>query len=119
MRSRSPDAKWFDERPHRTERCSRCGGCGTMDVAYALVPADAKVVGAPKGAICAFVVGSFDIFTACEEAADIARKSGSPVAFEFNGSCVVVRPKDDPGAIARRWYVKTYGETPEQAWERR
>ncbi len=114
----SLDVTWFHERPRRTERCNRCHGTGHVDLGYALAAIDV-VVGAPTDAIRAVVVGAYDIFTACREAADIARKSGQPVAFEFNGPCVVVRPDDDPVAVARQWWETVYHETPEQSAARR
>jgi hypothetical protein len=112
------DAKWFHDRPRRTKRCERCGGCGTLEIGFALVPAD-HVTDAPEDAIRAFVVGAYDIFTACREAADIARKASRLVAFEFNGRCVVVRPNDDPTTVARQWWLTQYNETPEQSLARR
>lgn len=118
--SKHPDAKWFDERPRRTETCTHCRGHGKVEQPYALVLAEPLAVrGAPNDAIRAFVCGSWDIFTACREAADIAARSGQPVAFEFNGSCVVVRPGADPGIVARRWWINTYNETPEETAARR
>jgi hypothetical protein len=80
---------------------------------------DDYAVDAPSDAIRAFVVGSNDIFTACREASDISRKAGAPVAFRFIDRTVTVRPPDDPTAVARRWWMEEYGETPEQTRARR
>jgi hypothetical protein len=112
------NAKWFDDRPRRTETCGRCGGCGTVELEYALAPTN-RWIEAPDDAIRAFVVGSFDIFTACKEAADIAAVAHQPVAFQFNNQTVVVRPGDSPDAIARQWWQVEYNETPEQTMARR
>jgi hypothetical protein len=124
MRSESSDAKWFDDRPRRTKLCGQCGGCGTVEVSYALMPADGVVAAlyaadAPTNSIRACVAGSNDIFTACKEAADIAGRSSAPVAFEFLDHTVVVRSGDDPTTVARQWWMKQYGETPEQTRARR
>ena len=114
----NPDRKWFDERPERTKKCPRCGGCGTIDVGYALAPTD-RVIDAPNNAVRAFVVGASSIFDACKEAADIAKRSGDPVAFEFNGQTVVLRPGDNADKVARDWWQKQYNETPEETLARR
>ena len=106
-----PDDHWFTDRPTRTECCGRCRGTGTVTRAYALAPAD-RVVGAPCDAIRAFVIGSFDIATACEEASDIAKRSGEQVAFQFNGQCVVVGPGDSVSAVISRWWRRAYGMEP-------
>lgn len=115
---KNPDLHWFSDRPRRVKTCNRCGGCGTIDVPYTLAPTD-RVIDAPNNAIRAFVVGSGDIFTACAEGVDIAKRSGDPVAFEFNGQTVVVTAKDDPERIARAWWFKAYNETPEESWAKR
>ncbi len=65
------DARWFDERPRRAEVCPRCRGCGEVDLPYALRQGG-PVTGSPNEAIRAWVCGSFDIFEACREAAEIA-----------------------------------------------
>lgn len=110
--------EWFDQRPRITETCPRCRGCGTIERAYALAPTD-RVRDAPPDAIPAVVVGSFDIFTACNEAAAIATAAGIMVAFEFLDHTVVVRRGDDPETVARAWWHTQYGETPEQSRARR
>lgn len=112
------NAKWFDSRPHRHSVCTRCRGSGTIHEPYALVPAE-RVRRAPKGAILGQVVGCSSIFEACREARDIAVLARRPVAFDFNCALVVVRPTDDYRAVARKWWKKAYGETPEETARRR
>lgn len=117
------DQALFDRRPKRVRKCPRCHGCGTIVDSYALMPSprtDAfKLAGTPLDTLCAFVVGSFDIFEATREAVDLAKRSRRPVAFEFNEQIVLVRASDDPDAIARLWWKNAYGETPEQTFARR
>lgn len=122
MLSQTRNAKWFDDRPRRTKRCWQCGGCGTVEVTYALMPSDGlydPMEDAPSDAIRATVVGSSDIFTACQEASDISRKAEAPVSFTFIDRTVTVRQADDPNVVARRWWMEEYGETPEQTRARR
>ena len=119
MRSMTPsDQALFDDRPTIEQTCPRCRGCGTVVEVYALAPSD-RFDGAPQDAVHAFVVGSFDIFTACREAVDIARRSGRPVAFEFIDQVVVARAGDDPDKISRAWWQRQYNETPEATFARR
>ena len=113
------DAELFDRRPVRTEVCPRCLGCGNVSIGYALYPQDAQIKGAPKGSIRAFVAGSFDVFYAAREAAELARRADRAVAFKCLDHVVVVRPKDDPDQVARAWWLLQYGETPEATWRRR
>lgn len=118
------DRALFDDRPTRSQTCPRCRGCGTVSETYALAPYEGLVgdperfEGAPDDALCAFVVGSFDIFTASKEAADLARRSLRPVAFDFLDHVVVVRDGDDPDEISRAWWWKQYNETPEATFAR-
>lgn len=113
------DAHWFTSRKRARIECSRCYGTGRITVGFAIAPADVPARGAPPDAIHACVVGCSTIFEACREAAAIARRSDRPVAFEFNEHCVVVLGCDDPDTIARMWWIKAYGETPEQSARRR
>lgn len=115
------DAKWFDSRPRKIGRCAACHGSGTVESGYALVlaPPECADFAAPPFAIRAFVTGASDIFAACNEAAQIAGLAKRPVAFEFNGQVVALRPGDDAITTARRWWNKQYGETPEQTRARR
>lgn len=115
----NPDRKWFDERPERTLTCPRCKGCGTITDGYALAPTDRAVLDAPNEAIRAYVRGASSIFDACAEAADIAKRSGEPVAFRFTDSTVVVKPGDNGDKVARDWWQRTYNETPEETAKRR
>ena len=128
--SPSLDAPWFDNRPLRSAHCAHCRGSGWIDRAYALAPARSQVhrhsiaLDAPDNAILAFVNGAFDIFTACQEAADIAQKSQRPVTFQFdnytvNNYTVTLWPGDDPDSKARQWWQLSYNETPEQTRARR
>ena len=117
-----PDAELFDSRPARTEVCPRCRGCGDIRIEYALHPWDAllgPIDGAPEGAVCAFVGGSFDVFYAAREAAELAQRASRPVAFKCIDHTVVVHPKDNPDLVARAWWMLQYGETPEITWARR
>lgn len=107
------DVRWFVARPSRIETCPTCQGSGKHRRDYTLVPAD-HVVDAPNDAIRAMIVGSSDVFEACREAADIAERSGEPVAFRCREHTIVVRPGDDPTAAARQWWLAEHGETPEQ-----
>jgi hypothetical protein len=100
------DRVWFEDRPRRTHPCPRCRGCGTIVEAYALAYWDDPLDGAPADALRAVVVGSFDISTSCR-------------AFEFNGQIVVVCGNDDPDQVARTWWLRQYGETPEASFSRR
>lgn len=113
------DSEWFDQRPLITERCPRCKGCGEITRSYALAAETDDVRDAPADAIRAVVIGSFDIFTACREAAAIVQGSARPVAFAFLDHTVVVRLGDDPNLVARDWWQKQYGETPEETRARR
>jgi hypothetical protein len=116
------DAELFDSRLAKTEVCPRCRGCGSVDVGYALHPWDDQlepIDGAPEGAVRAFIGGSFDVFYAAREAAELARRSGRPVAFQCIDRAVVVRPEDDPDQVARAWWLLQYGETPEATRSRR
>jgi hypothetical protein len=112
------DQALFDARPTRSQTCPHCRGCGTVVEAYALAPTE-RFDGAPANALPAFVVGSFDIFTASEEAVDLAKSASRPVAFEFNGQVVVVREDDGPDKISRAWWKRQYNETPEATFARR
>ncbi len=112
------DQALFDGRPTRSQTCPHCRGCGTVIEAYALVPTE-RFDGAPPNALCAFVVGSFDIFTASKEAVDLAKRAKRPVAFEFNGQVVVARGGDNPDRLSRAWWQLQYNETPEAAFARR
>lgn len=112
------DAFWLDRRPRITETCPRCRGCGTIQRSYALAPTE-EVRDAPEDAIRTVVVGSFDIWTACKEAAAIVAAAGKPVVFEFLDHTVVVKRGDDPIAVGRAWWHKQYNETPEQTATRR
>ena len=116
MSNSEDNASWFASRPVRTETCSRCNGHGTIGKGYALAPREG--VGTAS-MIMATVVGSADIFTACAEASEIAKRANRSVHFDFNGRTVIVRPKDNPVTIARSWWQKAYGETPEQSQARR
>ncbi len=111
------DEALFDRRPVRTSTCPRCDGCGRVVKAYSLMPHE-HLEGAPADALCASVVGSFDIFTACREAGELADRTGRPVAFDFNDHLVVVRAGDDPDRVARSWWQRAYGESPEATFAR-
>lgn len=56
---------------------------------------------------------------ACKEAAQLARKTGVPVCFEFNGIEVTARPGNTPANLERKWSTdskarrKGYLESPE------
>lgn len=113
-----PDSAWFDDRPVRIDVCDRCRGCGEVERPYALAMAQ-HIKGAPNDAIRAMVIGSFGIWAACVEAAEIANRAYEPVAFEFNDTCMVVRPGDDPDRVYRAWWRDTYGETPEETARKR
>jgi len=116
------DTRIFDSRPTKIESCPRCRGYGSIRVGYALHPLTDElppIAGAPKDAIRAFVAGSFDVFHAAREAADLARLANRPVAFNCIDHAVVVRPDDDPDQVARAWWQLQYGETPEDTWARR
>jgi len=115
---RLDDVKLFDERPTRTRTCPQCHGHGNVIEGYALAQGE-PIESAPKAAVYASVAGSFDIFTACKEAREIAKRADRPVAFDFNDQVVVVHASDDPNQVARAWWLKAYGETPEQTRARR
>ena len=109
----------FDKRPHVSETCPRCRGRGSITRHYSLVLNDGPIPGAPENAIPAFVVGACDIFDTTREAAEIATRYRIPVAFDFNEIVVVVKPDDDPVAVARAWWMRKHKETPEQTAARR
>lgn len=116
------DIELFDSRPARTEVCPRCRGCGNVSVGYALHPWDdqlAPINDVPEGAVRAFVSGSFDVFYAAREAAELARRANRPVAFNCLDHAVIIRPSDDPDQAARAWWLLQYRETPEDTWDRR
>lgn len=112
------DCALFDNRPRRARVCPHCSGCGTVEDAYALLPCE-HFEGAPNDALCATVVGAFDIFTACREAVQLAKRSQRHVAFDFNGQVVLVGSNDDPDRIARAWWLRVYNETPEESAAKR
>ncbi len=89
-----------------------------MTEPYALAHTD-PIEGAPANAIHAFVIGSFDICTACDEAAEISTLAQRPVSFEFIDQVVTVNPGDNPARVARAWWVAQYGESPEDKLARR
>jgi hypothetical protein len=113
------DIDLFDSRPTRTEVCPRCRGHGNVSVGYALHPSRDPIDGVPEGAIRAFVAGSFDVFYAAREAAELAQRAGRPVTFQCLDHVVVVHPGDDPDQVAHAWWLRQYGETPEATWSRR
>lgn len=109
----------FDGRKTRARLCWRCHGCGVVIEPFALAPSDNQLEDAPDRALCAIVVGASSVFVACHEAAEIAARANRPVAFEFNGQLVVVNAGDDPDRIARAWWERQYGESPEESAQRR
>jgi hypothetical protein len=113
------DMNLFDSRPARPEVCPRCQGHGRIGAEYALYPSSNLIDGAPEGAVHAFVAGSFDVFYAAREAAELARRADRPVAFQYLDHVVVVHPGSDPDQVARAWWLRQYGETPEATWSRR
>ena len=108
------DVKKLFDRPLQLRECSSCHGLGHVPVPRWLVP-HSEVPGAPEGAVTAAVVGSASIFEAIREAREIAARGKFPVAFNFNGKCVVVRPDDDPEQVARAWWIAFHGRTPEES----
>lgn len=70
-------------------------------------------------ALCAVIAGSPSIFEVCREAKDLARRSGRPVKFYFTSTFVVVRADDDADAVAKAWFLETYGESAETMLARR
>src|SRR4026209_1561569 len=112
-------AALFDERHARIEVCPRCQGHGNIDLGYALSPSLSPISGAPEGAIRAIMVGSFDVYQASREAAEIARRSGRIVVFQCLDHVVVLHPGADPDQVARSWWLLQYGETPEDTLSRR
>jgi hypothetical protein len=116
------DMELFNSRPAKIKMCPRCRGYGNVDIGYALHPWDDRlspINGAPEGAVRAFIGGSFDVFYAAKEAAELARQADRPVAFNCLDHAVVVHPGDDPDQVARTWWLIQYGETPEATWARR
>ena len=59
------------------------------------------------------------VFCATKEAVELAGQSRSPLAFEFIDHVIVVYPGDDPDQVARAWWMRQYGETPEATRSRR
>ena len=118
------DIELFDSRPARTAVCPRCRGCGSVSagVEYALHPWNDQlppINGVPEDGVRAFIGGSFDVFYAAREAAELARRAVRPVAFQCIDHAIVVRPSDDPDQVARAWWLLQYGETPEATRSRR
>jgi hypothetical protein len=114
------DIELFDSRPARTV-CPRCRGCGNVSIGYALRQWNDQlgpIAGAPESAVRAFDGGSFDVFYAATEAAELARRADR-VTFQCIDHAVVVRPNDDPDQVARAWWLLQYRETPEATWSRR
>lgn len=103
----------FATRPAWGEVCFQCKGHGKICVSYALHPLNVPLEGAPEDAVRAFIGGSFDVFTAAREAAELARSAKRPVAFQCLDHLVIVGPHDDPEQVARAWWLKQYRETPE------
>jgi len=113
------DVEWFVNRPSTSRICTVCRGTGHETDRYCLVPADPRIEGVPDDVICAVVVGAQSIWNCVREACDIAIRSGRSVAFQFTGEVVVVKPGDDSEIFVRDWWVKKYGETPEETAMRR
>jgi hypothetical protein len=114
------DDELFSGRPSRSHVCHMCRGRGRVPDPYCLAPVPASLVpGAPPGAVTALVRGASSIFESTAEAAELARRSSRPVAFDFTGHLVVVLPGDDPVQVARAWWLSCYGETPEESAARR
>lgn len=109
----------FPTRPVQREECSYCYGTGCVTRSYALAAASSPIKRASRMAVHAVAVGCSSIFECAREAAELATLTRRAVAFDFNGRLVVVRKGDDPNAIARDWWKKTYKETPEQSAARR
>ena len=97
------DKGLFDNRPVRTEACLRCRGQGSVSIEYALHPSQDPIDGAPKDAIHAFTAGSFDVFYAAREAAELATRASRPVAFQCIDYVVIINPGDDPDQVAHAW----------------
>jgi hypothetical protein len=104
----------FSNRPRRMNPCIHCGGSGSVTRGYALAH-DGSPDHLDDARIWATVVGSSSIHEATREAAEIATSSGTVVAFEFLDHLVEVRPGDDPDVVARAWWFKQYGQSPEQS----
>jgi hypothetical protein len=112
------DRVLFEGRGARTRSCSACH-IGAVPDPYWLAPLDGFVIGAPVTSVMAIVVGTAEIFETTREAREIADRAGRPVAFVFRDIKVIVKPGEDPDAVARTWWFASNGCTPEQSAERR
>lgn len=73
----------------------------------------------PSDVLQLMVCGSATIFEATRDSLEIAREKNKVVTFEANGIRVMVKPNDDYVLVARDWWFKLYGETPEQSLTKR
>lgn len=117
--SHEDEAALFSRRPRTVKPCSRCEGKGEETVGYALAHLPTRDPRLPDYAVQALVVGAATIFEATREARAIADQCRRPVAFMFLQHPVQVGIESDTVQIARDWWRRQYGETPEQTQARR
>lgn len=114
-----------------TEPCARCGGTGNVqkrerfalwtpdEYASEVKNGSLSVIDpkhdVPKDAYVCQVMGGSDIWGTCREAVDIAIRVDRPVAFLFNDTIAVCRSDSDPEKVAREWWKRCYGKTPEES----
>jgi len=107
------------------EPCNECHGTGTVhrrewfalwtpDEYSGTVTLDPKHDIPANAYVCTAVPGA-DIFRACAEAADLAKRVGRPIAFEFNGAVAIVHADSDTSDAAKRWWKLAYGKSYEQS----
>lgn len=120
MSQPNQDQSLFTSRPKRSRTCQHCRGSGETVEGYALHAStrERTKVTIPD-AIHAVVAGASTIREATLEAHEVATRSQRPVVFDFNGQIVVVRHDDDPEKVWRDWWMKAYGQTPEQSYASR
>lgn len=100
------DSALFTSRPPLPdEPCGRCAGTGRTTRTYVLVHSiDVRLDRwAAQGMVTAHARLGSHVVDCCREAVGIAAAAGRPVAFRFNDQVVVVRPGDDPDAVALSW----------------
>ena len=108
------------------EPCQNCGGCGLVSrrERFSLWTPDEYVADAtslselhdiPTDAYVCVAVPGGNIWDACREGVEIARRVGHVVAFEFNGKAVVCRADSTAVDVAKELWFRIYGKTYEQS----
>jgi hypothetical protein len=69
----------------------------------------------PKDTERCYVGCGSDIYSAVNEAKELATQLKKKVSFEFNGKIVIVTEKSNTKRIVTKWWKDVYGKTPEES----